>query len=208
MSPKLVFYSDQIEEVTDAIDERLFSFLPASATIGYLPSSPDPERDWFQSREAFYSRYGARLSFFGLETEFDESRLDELFVSDAIHMTGGNTFRFLYWLRERGLVSRLREYVASGGVLVGVSAGAILMTPDVSTSFLCGDVEYPGLGDYSGLGLVDFAVLPHYTDSQVGVLERFSVAFGGDVYGVPDGGGIVVDGESVEVFGDCRVVTA
>ena len=45
---------------------------------------------------------------------------------DAIHLTGGNTFQFSYWLRERGLDAELKRYAKAGGVLIGVSAGAIL----------------------------------------------------------------------------------
>ena len=109
--------------------------------------------------------------------------------------------------------SILKEFFASGGVLIGVSAGAILMTPDTSTSSLCGDEPYPGLEDLSGLGLVDFAVVPHFDGSAKAEsdLHDYASAFGGTVYAIHDGGGIVVDGESVELFdlgqGTLRVCT-
>jgi dipeptidase E len=143
------------------------------------------------------------LEFFGLETEFEPSRNAGLFACDAIHLTGGNTFQFLYWLRQRGLVSDLQRYVAKGGILIGVSAGAILMTPDISSSSLCGDEPYPGLDDFTGLSLVDFAVYPHYdgSASAAEALHRFSSTFNGPVYGIPDGGGIVVDGAHLEFIG-------
>lgn len=198
---KLVLYSDQIVPETNRIDDRLFTMLPPSATVGYLPSSPDPDRTWFQMREAYYARYGAQLKFFGLETEFEAGRNGELFDCDAIHLTGGNTFRFLYWLRERDLISGLRQYVKTGGVLIGVSAGAILMTPDTATSHLCGDEPYPGLEDLSGLGLVDFAFVPHLGSMETSEVLAFSSSFAGSVYGVPDGSGIVVDGNEREFFG-------
>lgn len=203
MPLRLVLYSDQIVGVTDAIDERLFAMLPPSPTIGYLPSSPDSDRIWFSGREAYYARYGARLSFHGLEEEFEPGRLDTLFASDAIHLTGGNAFRFLYWLRERGLLNRLRAFAQTGGVLSGVSAGAILMTPDIASSALCGDTPYPGLEDCMGLGLVDFAVVPHHSGLEAAV-RIFSMTFPGTVYGVPDGAGIVIENGRTELIGEIR----
>ncbi len=194
MTRRLFLYSDQI-------DERLAAKLPKGATVGYLPSSPDPERAWFRPCVEFYERLGLRLKFFGLETEFEPG--SDLFACDAIHLTGGNTFRFLHWLRERGLIEGLRRYE---GVLIGVSAGAILMTPDVSTSYLCGDEPFPGLNDLSGLGLVDFAFAPHCDGNQPDVLA-YARSFPGDVYAVPDGGRIEVDGTRIELFGPASKVS-
>jgi dipeptidase E len=192
-----------MEGLTDPIDARLFSMLPARPIIGYLPSSPDPDRAWFRSREEYYAPHGARLNYYGLEEDFHPDHLDALFASDAIHLTGGNTFQFLYWLRRRGLLQRLRNYAEAGGVLVGVSAGAILMTPDITSSAVCGDEPYPGLDDYAGLGLVDFAVVPHHTGLEAAV-RVFSMTFPGTVYGVPDGAGIVIENGRTELIGEIR----
>jgi dipeptidase E len=58
-------------------------------------------------------------------------------------------------------VDVLRQYVARGGVLIRVSAGAILMTPDIRTTLLCGDTLPAEEIEPRGLGLVDFAFVPH-----------------------------------------------
>jgi dipeptidase E len=191
---RLVLYSDQIPPITDPIDAAFLRWLRPGDTIGYVPSAPDPERVWFTPRQAYYARYGLDLRFFGLEDEYDPAQRAALLACDAIHLTGGNTFRFLYWLRERGLDADLHRYALDGGVLLGVSAGAILMTPDIRTSLLCGDTLYPGLTDFTGLALVDFAVVPHVTE----------VALPGPAYAIPDGAGIVIDGDCIELFGGVR----
>ena len=204
MSPKLVLYSDQSSPLTDALDARLLELLPASRRkIGYIPAAPDRERLWFRQRVLHYDRLGLSAQFFGLEEGFDAAELSNLLRSDAIHLSGGNTFRFLYWLRARGLVSELQRYVADGGVLIGVSAGAILMTRDIGSSAICGDAPYPALTDNTGLGLVDFAVLPHFdrSEAQHAALEQLATNLGNTAYGVPDGAGIVVSGSRVELLG-------
>lgn len=196
MPSALVLYSDQIPPHTDAIDQALIAMLPANPRIGYIPSSPDPDRIWFKEREFYYARYGATLEFFGLETEFRPERTPDLLSCDAIHLTGGNTFQFLYWLRERNLMDKLKSYT---GALIGVSAGAILMTPTVETSSICGDVPYPPLKDQTGLGLVDFAVVPHVTSQEP--ITELAKTYPGKVIGLPDGSGIVVRDSKLEIFG-------
>jgi len=205
---KLALYSDQIPPLTDPIDARVRAWLPEGARIGYIPSSPDHERFWFAGLQEYYRRYGFSLTFFGLEDEFDESLLGELLTCDAIHLTGGNTYCFLYWLRARGMIEPLRQYALNGGVLIGVSAGAILMTPDIRTSSLCGDTLYPGLEDYTGLSLVNFAIVPHYNGSPVAeaALTEFSKGFNGHVYAVPDGGAVIVDGDEIEFVAEFREI--
>lgn len=205
---KLALYSDQIPPLTDLIDARVVTWLPEGAKIGYIPSSPDHERFWFAGREEYYRRYGFSLEFFGLEDEFDESRIDDLLACDAIHLTGGNTYQFLYWLQARGMIEPLRQYALDGGILIGVSAGAILMTPDITTSSLCGDTPYPGLDDYAGLSLVNFAFVPHYNGSPVAeaALAEFSRGFDGHVYAVPDGGAVIVEGDKIEFVAEFKEI--
>ncbi len=207
MAPKLVLYSNQGSPQSDSLDARLLQLLPSRCTVGYVPASPDRDRKFFSGFARHYERLGIALRFFGLEDEFRPAEVAELLKLDAIHLSGGNAFRFLHWLRARGLFSELQKYIARGGVLIGVSAGAILMTRDIRSAAICGDAPYPALGDNAGLALVDFAVLPHFDDSdaQRDALVRLSEDLGGVAYGVPDGSGIVVDGAHVELVGDVTV---
>lgn len=205
MNRKLVLYSDQIAPETDAIDQRLLRLIgKAAPSIGYIPSSSDPERFFFDKIRAYYAALGASVDvYFELDASFSAQILPALLACDAIHLSGGNTFYFLHWLKQRAMLPILRDYVVGGGVLIGVSAGAILMTPDVSTSALCGDALMEGLSDPSALGLVDFQFLPHFQAGGVGTAEvaahqrHFSIP----LYACPDGGGIIIDGANVEFFG-------
>jgi dipeptidase E len=209
MAPKLVLYSDQGSPQSGSLDARLLELLPSRRAVGYIPASPDRDRRFFSGLARHYEQLGIALQFFSLEDEFQPDALPELLQLDAIHLSGGNTFRFLHWLRARGLFSELQKYVAQGGVLVGVSAGAILMTRNIRSAAICGDAPYPApndptLGETAGLGLVDFAILPHFEGSaaQRAALARLGEELGSVAYGVADGSGIVVDGSCVELIGD------
>lgn len=205
MNRKLVLYSDQIVGETDAIDRRMLRLIGKSApSIGYIPSSSDHERFFFNEICAYYAALGALVDvFFELDVSFSERVLPALLSCDAIHLSGGNTFYFLHWLKQRAMLPILRDYVAGGGVLIGVSAGAILMTPDVSTSALCGDTFVEALRDPSALGLVDFQFLPHFEPEEANTAEIAAQQrrFPAPLYACPDGGGIIVDGEEIEFFG-------
>lgn len=203
---KLVLYSDQIPPLTNKIDSELKTlFNKTNPKIGFIPSSSDPERKYYKERKAFYYQLNMDLSvYFELDKEWKPDLLDSLLECDAIHLSGGNTYYFLHWLRRRNMMDTLVQYVARGGVLIGVSAGSILMTPDISTSRLCGDALIAGETDFSGLGLVDFGFAPHFGDKEYdqAALRKYSREHGTVVYACRDSGGIVVVDDEVKCIGD------
>ena len=206
---KLVFYSDQILPSGKKVDEGMLDLLgKKNPNVGYIPSSSDPERKWYIDRKKYYSQYGINLGFyFGLDQAYDPKNLDMLLSCDAIHLPGGNTYHFLQRLKNRNLLEPLRKYATDGGILIGVSAGAILMTTDISTTFLCGEKPVQGRSDNSGLGLVDFAFVPHFGRFNAGLPEirNYSQQQHTTVYGCPDGAGILVNGDQIDLIG--QVVT-
>jgi dipeptidase E len=206
MNRKLVLYSDQTLPENRVIGYRLLELLKKNnPRLGYIPSSYDPERFYFAQTHHYYATLGVSLQdYFDYDTPLSSETALKLFDCDAIHLSGGNTFHFLHWLRNRNMPQVLKDYVAEGGVLIGVSAGAILMTPDISTTTLCGDEEPSEPIDKTSLGLVDFQFLPHFeSNTKMSVeVSKLPSEYGNIVYGCPDGCGVVVDGSDIEVFGD------
>ncbi|MCH4209703.1 Type 1 glutamine amidotransferase-like domain-containing protein [Bifidobacterium sp.] len=84
-------------------------------------------------------------------------------VADIIFVAGGNTFFLLQALRRSGADRLIAEHVAQGKLYIGVSAGAVVAGPDISYIRLMDDERKGDAlhGDFSGLGLVDFSVVPH-----------------------------------------------
>jgi len=209
---KLVFYSDQEIPENAKVDQRLLSLLGnKSAKIGYIPSSSDPSRKFYTHKKAYYEELGLNLAlYFEIDQDYKSNDLDYLLSCDAIHLSGGNTYHFLYWLKSRGLILPLREYVYRGGVLIGTSAGAILMTPEISLSSIYGDAPLEGetMTDVTSLALVDFAFLPHlHSVNSVDIfMKEYSINHNSVIYGCQDGDGIIVDGDHVELIGDIQQV--
>ena len=164
---KLVLFSDRIYALE--INTQTIDLIgKTQPTIGYISSSPDPSRQYYEQTKQYYARMGANFTpYLDLESGFDRGHIDRVFQADAIHLSGGNTYRFYYWIIQRRLKQRLLDYARSGRVIIGVGAGAIIMTPDISYAEFCGDCNDVDLQELKGLGLVDFCFVPHAEDSLV-----------------------------------------
>lgn len=210
MQRKLALFSDDQElHANEAMNERLLRLIGRPRPqIGYIPEASDPARVSFERKRNCYAEIGAELAAY-VDEESPENEWAAVLACDAIHLSGGNTFSFLYWLKERGLLPVLRRYVSDGGVLVGVSAGAILMTRSVHSAALCGDPPEARLTDYTALGLIDFHFWPHFdptcglNDEQIALAESLP-----QLHACPGGAGIIVDGDKVELFGTIRLYPA
>jgi dipeptidase E len=76
--------------------------------------------------------------------------------TDVLLVGGGDVLYLCHWIRESGLVDLLPELTDT--VWVGLSAGSMVMTPEVGEDFI---QWRPPSGDTSTLGLVDFSICPH-----------------------------------------------
>ena len=206
---KLVLFSDYKYVNTQDFGTRLVKLIGKhEPTVGYISSSPDSTRKFYSETKDYYSKSNVILSpYIDLEDEFDSDIIELIFQADAIHLSGGNTFRFLFWIVKRGLDKQLFEYINSGGVLIGVSAGCIVMTPDISESALCGDENYIGLKDTKGLGLINFHYVPHASRNVVNkdVITK-SKQDCSAILVCKDSDWVVIDGVKSEVYGEPKLI--
>jgi len=91
---------------------------------------------------------------------------------DVIYVCGGNTFYLLKKVRETGFDKVIAEFVKGGKLYFGVSAGSILVCPniDIASPFDENDVN---ISDLSGLNLTDVVVSPHYCEEEKPIIEEF-----------------------------------
>lgn len=102
---------------------------------------------------------------------------------------------------------RLQRY-AQVGVIIGVSAGAIIMTPNISYSQLCGDENEIGLTDLKGLALVNFHFVPHAIKGETIAQDLLfkSQQDSSKVVVASDRDWMVIDGSKFKVYGEPRLV--
>lgn len=202
---KLVLHSDQIQghkKVDLAFMELLGKKGPR---LAYIPSQSDLQRRYFNEKVEWYKQFGITdLLYFDVDKEYDEKKIDELLACDAIFLSGGNTYYFLNFLKKREFLPKLREYVRTGGILIGVSAGSIIMSKTIDITTLH-DENIIGLKDYTALGLVDFEFFPHLDHNMKQFLEdlkKYSIKSNSVIYACKDGNGIIVNNHEIKFFSD------
>lgn len=85
-------------------------------------------------------------------------------AAEAVFIGGGNSFRLLAALHDRGVVAPLRRRVAAGMPYLGTSAGSNVACPTIRTTNDMPIVEPP---TFDALGLVGFQINPHYLDPDL-----------------------------------------
>lgn len=205
---KLVLYSGGDEKANLQLDQEFIRLLnKKNPVVTFFPSSSYLSEVEFRQFVRHYSQFGIkRFIHFPVDVHFDRVLLEEVLKSDAIHLGGGNTFHFLKYLRKAKLINALKKFAQNGNVLTGLSAGAIMMTQDITMA------NYPefdrdennvNLKNLNSIGLLDFHFFPHYRNSP-----RYEKAFlqmskkdPRPIIACPDGSGIVIDGDTTKYVG-------
>jgi dipeptidase E len=194
----LLLYSDQVIPENSAIDMRLLELMKAREAgprIAYIPSGPEPERRFFRDRKAYYAQYGLDLAlFYDLDERHSAEDMAELFTCDAIHLSGGHTGGFLQRLKRSGTLDPLRDWALRGGILIGASAGAILMTPTIAIDAIFSGGRPEEIMDGGALDLLPFEFFPHLNikATYLAELVRYSTHTTRPIVAVNDGAGIIV----------------
>lgn len=113
---------------------------------------------------------------------------EEILSADAIYVCGGNTFYLLQKIRESGFDRILPNF---HGVYVGVSAGSIVVGPNVEVSSPW-DENDVHLSDTIGLRVVDFAVVPHYQKKDEAIVEQLKKQADYEIMGLTDQQAVLV----------------
>jgi len=179
--------------------------------VTYIPSSSDyGVEDFREFVEAFETVRPCEFAYFPIDTPFSSEMRSRALESDVVFLSGGNTFYFLRNLRRLGLLKDLRHAHAEGKVLAGLSAGAIMLTPNINTAsypkFDC-DENFVSLRNFAALQLAPFEFFPHYaqSDRYRKALLAASRKTKNPIYAAPDGCGLVVSSGDFRVVGSAHV---
>ncbi|AIA01016.1 dipeptidase PepE [Streptomyces noursei] len=116
------------------------------------------DHDGYTAKAAdFFAELGIRVR--GAHTAADPREL--VASAQAVFTGGGNSFRLLKTLHERGLVDALTGRVRAGMPYMGSSAGTNMACPTLRTTNDMPIVQPPS---FAALDLVPFQINPHYLD--------------------------------------------
>jgi dipeptidase E len=122
--------------------------------------------------------------------------------TDALLVDGGDSLYLCHWMRQSGLADllpTLREMV-----WVGLSAGSMVMTPNIGEDFV---IWKPPTGGDRALGIVDFSIFPHLDneglpENTMADAERWAAGLSCPAYAIDDETAIKVTDGTVEVVSE------
>lgn len=182
-----------VQEIQKFVKNETIGYIPASYyDFGY--KSANPFEYWDMGFKTYFP--------FPVGRYFDKNDIGQLMECDAIHLGGGNTFEFLNLLRKRGMLPRLREYVENGGLLMGTSAGGIMMCNTIEIAGFADD-NFILLDELEALGLVDFDVKPHWDawEKEKDSFKEYANKNHRRVIGLREGQSIFVQNDTVKYYG-------
>jgi dipeptidase E len=122
--------------------------------------------------------------------------------ADALLVAVGDVLYLCHWMRQSGLADLLASL--SDTVWVGLSAGSMVLTPEVGDDFI---QWRPATGDDSTLGIVDFSICPHLAPegqpgNSMAEAQRWAAGISGPAYAIDDQTAITVVNGTVEVVSE------
>jgi dipeptidase E len=98
---------------------------------------------------------------------------------DIIFISGGNTFYVSYWMKEVGAEKPLKKLINEGKVIyAGESAGIVYLMKDYKVFKLADKPKKAPEIINEGLGLINFAPLPHWGGEKYGnVMQKIEKTY-------------------------------
>ena len=121
--------------------------------------------------------------------------------TDVLLVNGGDPLYLCYWMRQSGLADLLPSLRA---VYVGLSAGSMVMTPNIGEDFVRWT---PPIGGDRTLGLVHFSIFPHLDhealpENTMADAERWAAGISVPAYAIDDETALKVSDGAVEVVSE------
>lgn len=193
------------------VDEFFSALLPRKKFL-FIPHAVAPHiwsyektYEWIQKPDAFKNVDIVMWKDIANKTL---ANLDEF---DAIYIMGGNTFTMLDQLKKTHFLDLLPNFLDTGKLVYGISAGAILMGKSIAIAEIGpkgeGDTNEIGITALDGLNLLkDYTVYTHYLESEDEQLFAYSHEHHSSIIGIPEESGIYVDGKDLKVLGTKPIV--
>jgi dipeptidase E len=154
LSSSAMFGRGYLEHALEAIAE----FLGHERLVHFAPFALADHAAYTARVQAALAALG--VSVVGLHAEAAPRRAVE--AASVLFVGGGNSFRLLKALQERGLLDVVRQRVAEGGVrYLGASAGTNMACPTLRTT---NDMPIVQPASFEAFGLLPFQINPHYLD--------------------------------------------
>lgn len=211
--PKLFLLSKGL--TTDILKEEFLKFLekePSIHSVAIVVNASSTDKKKRKKTKKIKIQFEAmgfdstKIQLFDL-MKTSPKKLSEF---DIIYILGGDPFLLLDEVNKSGARTMLKELAYQNKILMGYSAGSLLLGPDLSlmnhVDTLLGFNKI-GLKELSCIGLYDFYIFPHYIDftSQIPELitkiKEYESQCVFPIYRLNDNQGITYKNGIIEIIG-------
>lgn len=182
----------------------------SDAKLAFIPTAANAEaghKDWLIDNLVEFRDLGfAQVDIVDISAISEETWKERLNEADVLVFGGGNTFYLNDWVARSGLKGLLPEMLRTK-VYVGISAGSMIATKDLSLSDSkkLYEENVGGFEDNEGVGLVHFHIRPHFNsphfpDVNSESLKEIADKLPETIYAIDDNSAIeVIDDEILVV---------
>ena len=161
--------TDLVRKAEPELAGKTVTYIPTAGIVEEIDGMIENETNTLQS-------LGLKVDVLDVSSASYESIVSALTKNDIIFVGGGNTFYLLQELRRSGADKIVVQEVNKGKLYIGESAGAVIACPDIGyCSGMDSPEKAPDLTDYTGLGLVDFYIVPHIGNEEMGEAAKKAV---------------------------------
>lgn len=169
-------------------------------TVGFVKTAANPYKDvwWVEKDKKKLQELGFTVNEIDIEGATEDEVRDTFQGCDIMFVAGGNTFYLLYHARKSGFDAVVKEFIDSGKVYVGSSAGSVIVGPILDPIHDLDEVEMVSeLTSYEAFHIINTVILPH-TGAEFGcknekIQEEFAEC-GYPIVLLTDAQALVVDG--------------
>ena len=138
---------------------------PYIESMAYIPSRSDFGPIYYKRVVETYSEVINNFIYCDLESNNSEETKESIINSDVIFIAGGDECFILKTMLTNGMKERFEDYLNDGGIIIGLCAGAEVLSQDIILVEETKKSNRVVALDF-GLGLIDFVVFPRYNEFE------------------------------------------
>ncbi len=161
-----LFLASSFDQTASLLKKKLDSKIKGKKVIFIANASDTHKGDtwWIKTDRDAFTKLGCKITDVDLRniSKIDFDRL--LKTSDIIHFCGGSVIYLICLIKERGFDKLIVDYVKKDKIIyTGTSAGSMIVAEDLEiNAYDPEEKEFVSrMKDNSGLGLVNFLIIPH-----------------------------------------------